>query len=378
MKVSIVIPALNEGDVIESTLRDIPVDELVGMGFDAEVVVVDNGSVDDTAKLARAAGARVVREERVGYGHAYLRGFHESKGDVIVMVDADGTYPLKDIPHFLEKIENGADFVIGSRLRGRVHDSAMPWLHRYVGNPILTGVLNLLFKTGISDAHCGMRAFTREALGRMNLKTDGMEFASEMVIEASRKNLKIEEVPIDYFPRRGGVAKLRSFEDGWRHLRFMALYRPIPFLFVPGVFLFILGLALLSTLLLQGLEQRMHSLILAGFLSVIGFQVLSTGLYFKVYGVVHGLGSRSGWTGRFLDYHSLEMELLSGLLLFLAGLFLGLGILYGWVSSGFGSLSEVGAAVVSLVLASLGLQVIFLALFVSVLLLNWDSGGMRE
>ena len=223
-----------------------------------------------------------------------------------------------------------------------------------------------------------MRAFTREAFQGLNLKTSGMEFASELVIEASRKKLKIKEVPVDYFPRKGGRPKLNSFEDGWRHLRFMALYRPIPFLFIPGAFLFSLGLALLLTLLLHGLEQRMHSLILAGFLSVVGFQILSTGLYFKVYGVVHGVGSRTGLTRRLLDYHSLELELVLGFLLFMSGLFIGLGIIYGWVSSGFGSLSEVGAAVVSLVLASLGLQVIFLALFVSVLLLNWDSGGMRE
>ncbi len=374
MKISVVIPALDEEDVIKSTIEDLPVEELGDRGFDVEVIVVDNNSTDKTAEAARKAGVKVVHEEKRGYGNAYLRGFRESTGDIIVMGDADGTYPLRDMPEFIEEITGGnADLVIGSRLRGRIHEEAMPWLHRYVGNPLLTGVLNLLFGTGISDAHCGMRAFSRGALERMDLKTPGMEFASEMVIEASRKKLKIKEIPVDYYPRRGGRVKLNSFQDGWRHVRFMLLYKPVPFFLLPGLVLFLLGLFILGYLLSQGTVYRFHSLILAGFLSVIGFQLLSTGLYFKVYGLIHGVGNPGGYTRKLLNYHSLEVELFFGFVLFVSGLALGSTVVYKWASTGFGGLSEFTTALASLVLASIGLQVILIALFISVLLLNWGS-----
>lgn len=373
MKISIVIPALNEEDVIESTIKEIPVEELKNIGFDTEIIVVDNNSTDNTAEIARKSGAMVVRESEKGYGNAYLKGFKESTGDIIVMGDADGTYPLRKIPEFVKKItEENADFVIGSRLKGNIHKGAMPFLHRYIGNPVLTGILNLLFRTGISDAHCGMRAFKREVLEKMNLKTPGMEFASEMVIEASRKNLNIKEIPIEYFPRKGGKAKLHSFHDGWRHLRFMILYKPVPFLLIPGLSLFLLGLTLMVSLILQGSVHRLHSFIFGGIITIIGFQIISTGVYLKVYGVIHGVGNKEGLTRKFLDYHSLEIELFSGILLFIIGLLLGLNVVYKWASTGFGNLSEIESALISLVTASLGLQIIFLALFISVLLLNWD------
>ncbi|MCK4491519.1 MAG: glycosyltransferase family 2 protein [Candidatus Altiarchaeales archaeon] len=373
MKISVVIPALNEEDVIESTINEIPIKELRDIGFDVEIIVVDNNSTDNTADIVRKVGAKVVREPEKGYGNAYLRGLNESTGDIIVMGDADGTYPFKEIPKFVRKItEEGADFVMGSRLKGKIHEGAMRPLHRYIGNPLLTGILNLLFRAGISDAHCGMRAFTREALKKMNLKTEGMEFASEMVIEASRKKLNIKEIPIDYFPRKGGEAKLHSFQDGWRHLRFMILYKPIIFLLSPGLLLFLLGVTLMVSLLLQGPVHRLHSLIFGGFMTIISLQVVSTGIYLKVYGVIHGVGDKKGLTSKFLNYHSLEIELFLGILLFLGGLILGLDVLYAWASTGFGSLSEVETAVISLVMASVGLQIIFLALFISVLLLNWD------
>jgi len=374
MKISVIIPALNEEDVIESTIREIPIDELKKCGFDTEIIVIDNNSTDKTAEIAKKAGAIVIKEPKIGYGNAYLRGFRESTGDIIVMGDADGTYPLKDIPKFVEKIiKENADFVIGSRFRGRIHKGAMPFLHRYIGNPLLTTILNILFGTGISDAHCGMRVFTRDALKKMNLKTPGMEFASEMIIEASQKKLNIKEIPIEYYPRRGGEAKLHSFRDGWRHLRFMILYKPIPFLLIPGVILFLLGLTLMVSLLLQGAVHRLHSFIFGGVITIIGFQIISTGIYLKVYGIIHGVGNRKGLTRKFLDYHSLEIELFLGIFLFITGLLIGLNILYKWASTGFGNLSEIENAMISLVMASIGLQIIFLALFISVLLLNWSG-----
>ena len=190
-------------------------------------------------RLAERAGARVVVERRRGYGSAYLAGFAAARGKYIVMADADLTYDFKEIPRFVEELDNGAEMVIGDRM-DNIHPGAMPWLHQYVGNPILTGLLNLFFRTGISDAHCGMRALRRDVLPRLDLRTTGMEFASEMVIRASKEKLKIAEFPIEYHPR-GGESKLSSFRDGWRHLRFLLVHSPNHLFILPGALMAGLG-----------------------------------------------------------------------------------------------------------------------------------------
>ena len=184
------------------------------------------------AELAAAAGARVIHEPRRGYGNAYLAGFAAARGRYIVMGDADLTYDFDEIPRFVEHLEDGAELVMGDRM-DNIHPGAMPWLHRYVGNPVLTGILNLFFRTGVSDAHCGMRALRRDVLPRLDLRTPGMEFASEMVIRASKEELDIREFPIEYHPR-GGESKLSSFRDGWRHLRFLLVHSPTHLFLVPG------------------------------------------------------------------------------------------------------------------------------------------------
>ena len=222
MKVSFVIPALNEEGVVGKTIRSIPVKEIEEAGYTVEIIVVNNNSTDNTAQEASDAGATVFLEEKRGYGNAYLRGFKEATGDIIIMGDADGTYPLEQSMDFINYlVDDNCDFVIGSRFDGTIEDGAMPALHQYIGNPLLTKMLNILFHSDYSDTHCGMRAFTREALDKMDLKAPGMEFAIEMVIEASEKNLKIKEVPILYRKRGGGEAKLNSFGDGWRHIKYM-------------------------------------------------------------------------------------------------------------------------------------------------------------
>ena len=222
MKVSVVIPALNEEGVVGKTVRSIPSDEIRDAGYDLEIIVVNNDSTDNTAREASDAGATVFLEKNKGYGNAYKRGFKEASGDIIIMGDADGTYPLEQSMDFINYIvEDGCDFVIGSRFKGSIEDGAMPALHRYIGNPMLTWMLNVLFGSSYSDTHCGMRAFTREALDKMTLVSPGMEFAIEMVIEASENNLNIKEVPIHYRKRGGGEAKLSSFGDGWRHIKYM-------------------------------------------------------------------------------------------------------------------------------------------------------------
>jgi hypothetical protein len=244
----------------------------------------------------------------------------------------------------------------------------MPALHKYIGNPFLTWLLNALFSTGISDAHCGMRAMTKDTWNRLNLKTGGMEFASEMVIEASRKKLKIAEVPITYYPR-GGESKLSSFSDGWRHVRFMMLYRPGPFFMIPGVIALFLGITLTVIVLLQG-PSRMHSLILGGLLLMIGYQMLLSGLYFGAFGATYGVSTSSGIIKKLMSYHSLENELFLGLILLVAGIVVGLNVLFNWSTGGFGELFQIQNTIIAMILSILGIQTIFSGMFLSLLLLN--------
>jgi glycosyltransferase involved in cell wall biosynthesis len=371
MKISIVIPALNEEGIVGKTVRSVPVDELNEKGLETEIVVVDNASTDNTAKEAEEAGARVVLGSKRGYGNAYLKGFQEAKGDIIVMGDADGTYPFPITYDFIQPILNGeADFVMGSRLKGDIKEGAMPALHRYVGNPFLTWVLNFLFKAGISDAHCGMRAIKKDTIKLLDLKSGGMEFASEMVIEAARKNVKIAEIPITYYPREG-ESKLSSFSDGWRHLRFMMLYRPTPFLLGPGILALAVGIFLTMTVAIEG-QSRLHTLILGSLLLIIGYQMMLAWIHFGAFGTVYGFSKSSGIVKKIMSYHSLGRELSIGLLLLLAGVAGGIYVLYSWTAVGFGPLFQIQYAMLALILSILGIQTIFSGMFLSLLLLAND------
>ena len=341
MKISIVIPALNEEDIVGKTVKSVPIDELKEKGLETEIIVVNNASTDNTAEEASEAGARVVYEEKRGYGNAYLRGFKEAQGEVIVM---------------------------GSRLKGDIKKGAMPPLHRYIGNPFLTWMLNSLFSTGISDAHCGMRAIKKEALNKLKLRSGGMEFASEMVIEASRENLKIAEIPITYYPR-GGESKLSSFADGWRHLRFMMLYRPTPFLLVPGLVVLLLGITLMIGVSLLR-QSRWNSMILGSLLLIVGYQMLLAWIHFGAFGESYGVSHTSKTIKKFMSYHSLGRELLLGLILLLAGVAVGVNVLLAWSAAGFGGLYLTWSAIMALVLCILGIQTIFSGIFLSLMLLN--------
>src|SRR5690242_13537344 len=239
--VSVVIPCLNEAASIERCVT-LARNVLDDHEIPGEVIVVDNGSTDGSADLATNAGARVVPEQRRGYGSAYMAGFAAARGRYIVMADADLTYDFDDIPRFLEQLEAGGELVMGDRM-DNIQPGAMPWMHRYIGNPALSGILNLFFKTGIRDAHCGMRALRRDVLPKLDLRTPGMEFASEMVIRASKEDLDIREFPIQYHPR-GGETKLSRVRDGWRHLRFLLVHSPTHLFLWPGAVIGLLGLVL--------------------------------------------------------------------------------------------------------------------------------------
>jgi len=243
-RVTVVIPCLDEEATIAACVRSAWAG-IRAAGADGEVLVVDNGSTDRSAELARAEGAVVVDEARRGYGSAYLAGMRRARGDWILMGDGDGTYDFGELPRFLAA-GAGADMVIGSRLRGRIMPGAMPWHHRYIGNPILTGMLNLLFGAGVSDAHCGLRMVRRDAADRIGLRTTGMEFASEMIIQAARAHLAIAETPITYAARpEGSRSKLRSVPDGLRHVRFMLACTSAALIWVPAAALVALGAALI-------------------------------------------------------------------------------------------------------------------------------------
>jgi glycosyltransferase involved in cell wall biosynthesis len=365
--VSVVIPCLNEAENIELCVRTAR-EVLARNAIDGEVLVVDNASEDDSAALARAAGARVVAEPRRGYGSAYLAGFEAARGRYIVMADADLTYDFNEIPRFVAELEGGAELVMGDRM-DNIQPGAMPWLHRYIGNPILTGLLNLFFRTGVKDAHCGMRALRTDVLERLDLRTTGMEFASEMVIRASKEKLRIAEFPIEYHPR-GGESKLSSFRDGWRHLRFLLVHSPTHLFIVPGTLLAGVGTLIVALvgggLDLFGRSWGIHALIGGALLMVVGTQVLALGLCAHAYGT-YFMGERDPWFDRMRARFRLEHGLALGGLFVLVGLVMG-GIIVGtWISHGFGSLADEHLAVIAATFLIVGIQIFFSSFLLSIL-----------
>jgi glycosyltransferase involved in cell wall biosynthesis len=365
--VSVVIPCLNEAENIEACVS--AAREALGrMDVPGEIVVADNGSEDDSARLAEQAGARVVVERRRGYGSAYLAGFAASRGRYIVMADADLTYDFNEIPRFVAELEKGAEMVIGDRM-DNIQPGAMPWLHRYVGNPILTGLLNLFFRTGISDAHCGMRAVRSDVLTRLDLRTTGMEFASEMVIRASKEKLKIAEFPIEYHPR-GGESKLSSFRDGWRHLRFLLVHSPNHLFILPGAVLAGFGTLVVvfvgAGLSFFGRSWGLHALIAGSLLMIVGTQVLALGLCAHAYGT-YFMGERDPWFDRMRQRYRLEHGLLLGGVFTLIGVAMGIVIVASWISHGFGSLAYERLAVVAASALIVGIQIFFSSFLLSIL-----------
>jgi glycosyltransferase involved in cell wall biosynthesis len=339
LRVSVVIPCLNEEENIEACVRS-ALTAMEEAGIPGEVVVADNDSEDRSAELARAAGARVVHEPRRGYGSAYLAGFAAARGQYIVMGDADLTYDFEEIPRFVEKLDEGAELVMGDRMKN-IHPGAMPWHHRYIGNPILTGILNVFFRTGVSDAHCGMRALRRDVLPRLGLRTTGMEFASEMVIRASKEKLRIAEFPIEYHPR-GGESKLSSWRDGWRRL------------------------LVLWQIHLFGRAWDLHTEIAGSMLTIIGTQVVALGLAAHAYGR-YFMGERDPWFDRMRARFKLEHGLLLGGGLALGGFVLGAIIVIEWFSRDFAALSEQRLAIAAATLLIVGLQIFFSSFLLSIL-----------
>jgi glycosyltransferase involved in cell wall biosynthesis len=365
-RISVVLPCLNEIAAVATVVREAK-DALCKAGVEGEVIVVDNGSTDGSAEAAEGAGARVVRERRRGYGAAYMGGFAAATGDVVVMADADGSYDFASLPSFLERIRAGDDLVMGSRFKGHIEPGAMPWTHRHIGSPILSGLLNVLYRTGIEDAHCGMRAFRRAVLPDLRLRMPGMEFASEMVVNAARSGLRVGEVPVNYRVR-GGRSKLRTVPDGWRHLRFLMLYSPTHLFLIPGLILLLVGVVFLVALLpgpviVLGRLFDIHVMVLGALLTLIGFQILTIGLYAKTLAVTLRLQPVDRTLAVLRRVFSLERGLAVGAALFIIGFGVDFGIAARWVASGFGPLNEVRPALFALVSMLLGMQIVFSSFF---------------
>jgi hypothetical protein len=367
LDVSVVIPCLNEAESIEACVTA-AYHALAAGHYEGEVVVVNNGSTDGSGKLAASAGARVVDEPRRGYGRAYLTGLDAARGRYIVMLDADMTYDVAELPRFVAALDDGGDMAIGNRMKG-IQPGAMPWMHQYIGNPVLTGLLNRLFGTEVKDAHCGMRAVRREALDRLDLRTTGMELASEMVIRAAKMDLDIRQFPIEYRPRHG-ESKLSTWTDGWRHLRFLLIHSPKYLFLLPGTLMAALGALImgvsLSQVMVLGRDWGIHAEIGGSLLLVLGVQVSALGLCAMAYGV-YFMGERDDWFTRMRGRFRLEHGLLLGGTIGAIGLGSGVVLVGMWIDRGFGSFAEQQLAVLAMTLTTAGAEIFFTSFLLSIL-----------
>jgi glycosyltransferase involved in cell wall biosynthesis len=371
--VSVVIPCLNEANSISFCVQK-AMKSFQEAGLRGEVVVADNGSTDGSIEIAEKIGARVIRVEQRGYGAALRAGISAARGAFIIMGDADDSYDFGDVPRFVEMWKQGYDVVMGNRFRGEIKPGAMPWHHKYVGNPALTSMLNLFFHAHIGDTHCGMRGFTRAIYDRMDLRSTGMEFASEFVIKAAQLRANITEIPITLWPdKRGRPPHLRSFRDGWRHLRFMLLYAPNWLFILPGASLAAFGIALVCWLL-PGPRQissritlDVHTMIFGVIFTLLGVQILSIGSFAKVFSYAERFDRGNISLKRVLKSVTLESGLLLGGGLFLAGFAGCAWVTWRWAASGFGPLHEVRQVLFWSMWLFIGVQVIFASFFLSML-----------
>jgi hypothetical protein len=378
-ELSIVMPCLNEDETVEACiLKARQVVERAQIA--AEIIVADNGSTDNSAELARKLGAKVVSIALRGYGSALMGGIGAASGNYVVMADADGSYDFAHLPRFLEKLHSGADLVIGNRFTGGIQPGAMPFLHRYVGNPVLTGVGRLFFGGSCGDFCCGMRAFRKDAYERMELRTTGMEFATEMIVKANLLGMKVAEVPTTLSPDgRTRPSNLRRWRDGWRTLRFFLLYSPRWLFLYPGFALMVVGL-LVGGWLLPGPRRvgqvtfDVNTLLYCAIAVLLGFQAISFAVFTKVFAISQGFHPPEPLLDRLFGYVRLEVGLLAGSILSIVGLAVSGYAVKVWNAHGFGPLDyskTLHMVIPAALCLTLGAQTIFASFFLSVL-------GMRR
>ena len=370
IELSVVIPCLNEAEMIASCVQE-ALAAIEKSGIRGEVLVADNGSSDNSVEIATKAGARIVIVEKKGYGSALQGGIGAAKGTYVLMGDADGSYDFGELPNFLAQLHQGNDLVMGCRLPaggGKIQKGAMPWKHRWIGNPVLSGLGKLFFSSPVTDFHCGLRAFRRDAILSLGLKTSGMEFASEMVIKAGLQGLTIAQIPITL--RRDGRSTpphLRSFRDGWRHLRFMLLYSPKWLFIYPGLLLFLAGLAgsfilLPAPLTVGNITFDLNSLMVASTTMLVGFQILGFGVFTKAYAVSSELLPGKDYWSKIINGKSVEIGTIIGFLIMLLGLGLLSYAIIGWKTAHFGHLSyqdSLRKVIPAVICIALGIQTIF-------------------
>jgi hypothetical protein len=374
-EVSIVMPCLNEAETlarcIEKAQRSFRQLSIAG-----EVVIADNGSSDGSQAIAERLGARVVAVRAKGYGSALRGGIEAAAGKYVIMGDSDDSYDFSAIEPFVSAMRQGFDLVMGNRFRGGIMPGAMPWKHRWIGNPVLTAVGRIFFRSPVGDFHCGLRAFRKEAYARMDLRTTGMEFASEMVIKCTLMGLRITEVPIIlHKDGRSRPPHLRSWRDGWRHLRFMLLFCPLWLFVIPGMSMGAAGLAgglvlLRGPLRIGGIEFDVHSLLACALLCVLGYQVVTFGVFTKTFAITQGLHPPHRALDALWKRLTLEWGLIAGALLILAGLFPLLSALETWRESSFGPMdvrATMRQMIPAVTLLTLGVQTLFSSFFLSVL-----------
>ncbi|HSP08100.1 MAG TPA: glycosyltransferase family 2 protein [Candidatus Dormibacteraeota bacterium] len=375
VEVSIVLPCLDEAETLAACIRKAK-QAIEEHGLSAEIVVADNGSTDGSQVIAREFGARVVDVARKGYGSALIGGINAARGRIVIMGDADDSYDFAAIRPLVDKLRDGFDLVVGNRFAGGIASGAMPWAHRWVGNPVLTWISRVFFHTPVGDMHCGLRGFRKDAYERMRLRATGMEFASEMVIKASLQRMKIAEVPVTLSPDgRSRPPHLRTWRDGWRHLRFMLLFSPRWLFLYPGMALFGLGLAAgvaleIGPVRIGPFGFDIHTLLLAGFACLIGYQMILFALFTKVFAVRIGFHPPNPTYTAMFRYAQLETGIACGAFMFLAGVAGTILAVVSWGSAGFGALDPrvtMREIIPAAVLATLGAQTIFASFFLSIL-----------
>ncbi|MCK9595836.1 glycosyltransferase family 2 protein [Candidatus Pacearchaeota archaeon] len=367
-EISIILPCRNEEQALPFCLSKIK-EIIKKYRLDAEIIVSDS-SIDESPKIAKREKVRLIKHDKEGYGIAYLEAFEKARGRYIFMTDADGTYDFEKIPYFLKYLKEGYDLVMGNRFAGHIEKGAMPLTHRYIGTPLLSSMLRIFFGKNIKDSQSGMRAISKEALKKLDLKTTGMEFASEMIIKSIKNNLKIKEIPIDYYKRKG-KSKLRPFSDAWKHTRFMLLYSPLFLFFIPGLILFLTGFLFLLWFYLGapevwGIKLYFHPMFLFSVLTIIGYQLIIFTIFAKSYAINH-LGEKSYIMDNLYKYITIEKAGITGIFISFIGAIIYVSILINWIKSGFGSLNEIKNSIIALTFIILGIQTIFSSFMMSIL-----------